>query len=65
MKQILQNLKTGEVKIADVPPVAQRGRVLVRAAASLISAGTERMTVDMGKKVCSAKRASGLIWLSK
>ncbi len=51
MKQILQNLKTGEVKIADVPPpVAQKGRVLVRAAASLISAGTERMTVDMGKK---------------
>ncbi len=51
MKQILQNLKTGEVKIADVPPpVAQNGRVLVRAAASLISAGTERMTVDMGKK---------------
>jgi predicted dehydrogenase/threonine dehydrogenase-like Zn-dependent dehydrogenase len=51
MKQILQNLKTGEVKISDVPPpVAQKGRVLVRAAASLISAGTERMTVDMGKK---------------
>jgi len=51
MKQILQNLKTGELKIADVPPpVAQKGRVLVRAAASLISAGTERMTVDMGKK---------------
>ena len=51
MKQILQNLKTGELKVADVPPpVAQRGRVLVRTAASLISAGTERMTVDMGKK---------------
>lgn len=32
------------------PPVAQRGRVLVRTVRSLISAGTERVTVDQGKK---------------
>ncbi|HVG34231.1 MAG TPA: bi-domain-containing oxidoreductase, partial [Pyrinomonadaceae bacterium] len=51
MKQILQDSKTGEVKVMDVPsPAAQRGRVLVRAAASLISAGTERMTVDTARK---------------
>lgn len=51
MKQILQNYKTGEVTVADVPPpVAQAGRVLVRAAASLISAGTERMAVELGRK---------------
>jgi predicted dehydrogenase/threonine dehydrogenase-like Zn-dependent dehydrogenase len=51
MKQILQDSKTGEVKVMDVPsPAAQRGRVLVRAAASLISAGTERMTVDSARK---------------
>ncbi|MBD0373068.1 MAG: bi-domain-containing oxidoreductase [Pyrinomonadaceae bacterium] len=51
MKQILQNNKTGRLEVADVPPpVAQRGRVLVRTARSLISAGTERMTVDQGKK---------------
>lgn len=51
MKQILQNLKTGQLDVAEVPPpVVQRGRVLVRTAASLISAGTERMTVDMAKK---------------
>ena len=51
MKQVLQNLKTGQLSVTDVPsPVAQRGRVLVRTAASLISAGTERMTVDMAKK---------------
>ena len=51
MKQILQNYKTGEVTVADVPPpVAQPGRVLVRAAASLISAGTERMAVELGRK---------------
>ena len=37
--------------VADVPtPALQRGRVLVRAAASLISAGTERVAVDEGKK---------------
>jgi predicted dehydrogenase/threonine dehydrogenase-like Zn-dependent dehydrogenase len=51
MKQILQNNKTGRMEVADVPPpLAQRGRVLVRTARSLISAGTERMTVDQGKK---------------
>lgn len=47
MKQILQNVKTGAVGVAQVPtPVAQPGFVLVRAAASLISAGTERSTVE-------------------
>ncbi|HEV2800013.1 MAG TPA: bi-domain-containing oxidoreductase [Pyrinomonadaceae bacterium] len=51
MKQILQNYKTGEVTVAEVPPpIAQAGRVLVRTAASLISAGTERMTVELGRK---------------
>jgi NADPH:quinone reductase-like Zn-dependent oxidoreductase len=51
MKQILQDSKTGEVRVMDVPePAAQRGRVLVRAAASLISAGTERMAVDSARK---------------
>jgi polar amino acid transport system substrate-binding protein len=51
MKQILQNYKTGEVSVAEVPPpIAQRGRVLVRTAASLISAGTERMAVELGRK---------------
>ena len=51
MKQVLQNNKTGRMAVADVPtPIVQQGRVLVRAAASLISAGTERMAVDEGKK---------------
>jgi polar amino acid transport system substrate-binding protein len=51
MKQVLQNLKTGQLQVTDVPtPSVQRGRVLVRTVASLISAGTERMTVDMAKK---------------
>ncbi|MGB9181829.1 MAG: bi-domain-containing oxidoreductase [Pyrinomonadaceae bacterium] len=51
MKQVLQNLKSGQVTIEEVPPpVVQRGRVLVRTVASLISAGTERLAVDEGKK---------------
>jgi predicted dehydrogenase/threonine dehydrogenase-like Zn-dependent dehydrogenase len=51
MKQVIQDLRSHELRVADVPPpVAQRGRVLVRTAASLISAGTERMAVEMGKR---------------
>jgi predicted dehydrogenase/threonine dehydrogenase-like Zn-dependent dehydrogenase len=51
MKQILQNVKTGAVAVAEVPtPVARPGFVLVRTAASLISAGTERSTVEAGQK---------------
>jgi polar amino acid transport system substrate-binding protein len=51
MKQILQNLNSGAVTVSDVPsPALQNGRVLVRTVASLISAGTERSKIDMGKK---------------
>ena len=56
MKQVLQNQKTGEVKATDVPaPVARPGFVLVRTAASLISAGTERATVEAGQKSLLAR----------
>ena len=51
MKQVIQDLRTHQLKVADVPPpVVQRGRVTVRTVASLISAGTERMTVEMGNR---------------
>ena len=51
MKQILQNQKTGDLKVVDVPkPALQRGRVLVRTEASLISAGTERMSLELAQK---------------
>ncbi|MDT5296287.1 MAG: hypothetical protein QOJ76_3167 [Acidobacteriota bacterium] len=64
MKQLLQNLRTGEGVVADVPaPVAQRGRVLVRAAASLVSAGTERAFVELGRRslVGKAKERPDLV----
>lgn len=56
MKQVLQNRKTGELSVNDVPVAAsRRGHVLVRTAASLISAGTERMTVELGQKSLAGK----------
>src|SRR6266542_3791393 len=51
MKQVLQNNRNGELSVVEVPlPALQRGRLLVRTAASLISAGTERAVVEMGQK---------------
>jgi predicted dehydrogenase/threonine dehydrogenase-like Zn-dependent dehydrogenase len=64
MKQLLQNLKTGEGVVADVPaPVARRGQLLVRTAASLISAGTERAFIELGRKglVGKAKERPDLV----
>lgn len=50
MKQILQNLKTGDTEVVEVPaPVAGRGQLLIRTRKSLVSAGTERMLVQFGK----------------
>jgi polar amino acid transport system substrate-binding protein len=51
MKQILQNVKTGETTLETVPPpTLQSGGVRVRTAASLISAGTEKMLIDLTQK---------------
>ena len=48
MKQVLQNRKDGAPSVVDVPvPALQKGRVLVRTAASLISSGTERAVVEL------------------
>ena len=50
MKQILQNLKTGEVLLADVAsPQVKPGHLLIQTTCSLISAGTERMLLDFGR----------------
>ena len=51
MKQILQNVKSGELKLEDVPPPALLpAGVRVRTAMSLISAGTERMIIELAQK---------------
>ncbi|HEV8484731.1 MAG TPA: bi-domain-containing oxidoreductase [Blastocatellia bacterium] len=47
MKQVVQNFRTGELKVEDLPPPLLRpGGVLVDTAYSLISAGTERTIVE-------------------
>jgi predicted dehydrogenase len=51
MKQLLQNMRNGATTVVDVPiPTPQKGEVLVRTAASLVSAGTERMVVEFAEK---------------
>jgi predicted dehydrogenase/threonine dehydrogenase-like Zn-dependent dehydrogenase len=51
MRQLSQNLRTGKLSVDDVPaPGVQAGQVLVQAAYSLISAGTERTKIDTGRK---------------
>lgn len=50
MKQILQNLKTGTTELAEVPcPRVGAGRLLIQTTRSLISAGTERMLMELGR----------------
>lgn len=50
MKQILQNISSGETRLADIPcPRPGRGQLLIRTSRSLVSAGTERMLVDFGR----------------
>jgi predicted dehydrogenase/threonine dehydrogenase-like Zn-dependent dehydrogenase len=47
MKQVVQNFRTGELKVEEFPPpVLKSGGVLVRTACSLISPGTERSIIE-------------------
>lgn len=59
MKQLLQNLRTGETTVVEVPiPTPGSGAALVRTAASLISAGTERTLVEFaGQSLLGKARA--------
>lgn len=50
MKQLTQNLKTGQTTLVEVPaPQAKDGAVLIQTRRSLVSLGTERMLVEFGK----------------
>lgn len=56
MKQMFQSVRTGESAVVEVPaPAVQPGHVLVRNAASLVSAGTERMVIEFAEKNILAK----------
>ena len=51
MKQLLQNYRTGELVLAEVPPPSCGARgVLVRTCHSVVSAGTERAMLALAKK---------------
>jgi len=51
MKQVTQNYKTGDLKLQEVPaPVLRPRGVLVRNHFSVISAGTEKATIEISKK---------------
>ena len=59
MIQLIQNIRTGKLEVEEIPsPQLRLGGVLVRTACSLISAGTERTTVDVAKKSLFEKSRS-------
>ncbi|NOH01633.1 MAG: Gfo/Idh/MocA family oxidoreductase [Chloroflexi bacterium] len=59
MKQLLQNIKNGRTTVEDVPvPTPHEGQALVKVAASLVSAGTERMVVEFAEKSYLGKARS-------
>jgi len=59
MKQLLQNIKDGKTIVEDVPaPTPREGMALVKVAASLVSAGTERMVVEFAEKSYLGKARS-------
>jgi len=59
MKQVLQNMRDGKTVVTEVPvPTPHTGQALVKVAASLVSAGTERMLVEFGEKSLVGKARS-------
>src|SRR3990167_1807701 len=51
MKQLTQKMKTGELSLLEVPkPIIHERAVLVKNQYSVISAGTEKSKIDLGKK---------------
>ena len=59
MKQLVQDFKTGEIRVVDVPaPVVGPGCLLVSNAFSLVSAGTERQTINLAQQSLVGKARS-------
>jgi predicted dehydrogenase/threonine dehydrogenase-like Zn-dependent dehydrogenase len=56
MRQLLQDARTGELTVTEVPaPQLLPGCLLIRTAASLVSAGTERAAAEFARKNLLAK----------
>jgi predicted dehydrogenase/threonine dehydrogenase-like Zn-dependent dehydrogenase len=50
MKQVVQNYRTGEMRVDEVPtPLVRGGGLLVATAVSAVSAGTEKSKVDLAR----------------
>ena len=59
MKQLLQDMRSAQPKLVDVPvPSPNPGQVLIRTQASLLSAGTERTLVEFAGKSLVGKARS-------
>jgi predicted dehydrogenase/threonine dehydrogenase-like Zn-dependent dehydrogenase len=59
MKQVLQDLRSGETSVVNVPvPALQAGQVLIRTHRTLISPGTERMLVNFSRSGMIGKARS-------
>jgi polar amino acid transport system substrate-binding protein len=59
VKQLVQDFKTGDIKLVDVPsPALVPGFVRVRNTYSLVSAGTERATVNLAQQTLVGKARS-------
>ena len=62
MKQVTQTLKNGEITVNDVPLPALKDKfILVKNSYSVISSGTEKTKIDMGKKILLIKQELGQI----
>lgn len=56
MKQVEQNYRSGELRVAEVPaPRAGAGQILVATRVSLISSGTEKQLMDLAKASLAGK----------
>jgi len=56
MKQLIENLRSGQIEIADVPcPKPRPGHLLIQTSRTLISSGTERTIVEFGQAGLIAK----------
>ena len=51
MKQLIQNYRTGNLELAEVPvPICSENMLLVNTRASFVSLGTERSIIELGRK---------------
>lgn len=58
MRQVLQNLGSGETILAEIVSPSAGGSVIVETARTLVSLGTEKMLIDFGKGGLLAKARS-------